>query len=150
MSFQFLFFSILCSSSLVQIVISIAGFDGLNHKRACKKHYCAKGYVAVPLKHLKLQAGGCDSLTNSMGGSFGQNDNSKRALEPCCNLYVLVFANFFSFLFFFLFFFFRSSTSHNVYFFATYHDNVFFFDYFCFEIACDEISKTQTCTEHML
>ena len=102
MSFQFLFFSILCSSALVQIVNSIAGFDGLNHKRACKKHYCAKGYVAVPLKHLKLQAGGCDSLTNSMGGSFGQNDNSKRALEPCCNLYVLVFANFFFFFSFLL------------------------------------------------
>ena len=149
MSCQFLFLSILCSSALVQIVNSIAGFDGLNHKRACKKHYCAKGYVAVPLKHLKLQAGGCDSLTNSMGGSFGQNDNSKRALEPCCNLYVLVFANFF-FFFSFLFFFFRSSTSHNVSFLLRTTTTFFFFDYFCFEIACDEISKTQTCTEHML
>ena len=90
MSFQFLFLYIFSSSVLIQMSSSIAGFDGLNHKRACKKHYCAKGYVAVPLKKLKLQAGGCDSLTNSMGGSFGQNDNSKRALEPCCNLYVNV------------------------------------------------------------
>ena len=90
MSFQFLFLYIFSSSVLIQMSSSIAGFDGLNHKRACKKHYCAKGYVAVPLKNLKLQAGGCDSLTNSMGGSFGQNDNSKRALEPCCNLYVNV------------------------------------------------------------
>ena len=147
MSFQFLFLSILCSSALVQIVNSIAGFDGLNHKRACKKHYCAKGYVAVPLKHLKLQAGGCDSLTNSMGGSFGQNDNSKRALEPCCNLYV--FANFF--FFFSSFFSFSSDLLHHITCIFCYVPRQrFFFDYFCFEIACDEISKTQTCTEHML
>ena len=70
-----------------QYLVTSQNFGGFNNKKTCKAYTCKnKNKVAVPKRRLKLTAGGCSELTNSMGGSFGTSGN-ELLLESCCNMY---------------------------------------------------------------
>lgn len=77
------FVLVACLCYLSSFIHAIPNF---NKEPICKNYKCSRGSLPVPKSGLVLKAGGCNALTNSMGGSFGGRVRQPE-VETCCNIF---------------------------------------------------------------